>query len=408
MVEKHCALVYFSLRESKKNKKGLSPIEMSIKINTERVYYSTGKHVAVELWNKEKQLVRGKTEEAKLINDYLVNLRNKVFQKENELIEKGYLLTASLLRDAVLDKVDAVNEKTLLVFLSEFVESKKTMVGKTVAPATFYVFEHTYNLLRDFISEHYKRSDITLHEVNLMFIQSWHGYLLKRMGQNTCSKHLKFLKSLIGLAVANGFMQYNLIQPYKVEREPVEIDYLDDAELAKFINFDSPIPRLMKAKDMFLFGCFTGLSYIDIKTLDPSHLEKDSTGRLWIKKRRVKTGILSRIPVLPLAKMILDKYADKGELVPIQDASDVNKNIKDIATLCGINKHVTFHTSRHTFATTVTLSNNISLEVVSKMMGHTNTRMTTHYAKLIDKTIAEQMDSLVHAFMVPVDENGDD
>lgn len=151
-----------------------------------------------------------------------------------------------------------------------------------------------------------------------------------------------------------------------MEREPVDIDFLDDVELAKVINFDCPIPRLMKAKDMFLFGCFTGLSYIDIKTLEPSHLEKDSSGRLWIKKRRVKTGILSRIPVLPLAKMILDKYAEKGELVPIQDASDVNKNIKDISALCGITKHVTFHTSRHTFATTVTLSNNISLEVVSK------------------------------------------
>lgn len=367
---------------------------MSIKVNAERIYYNIGKYVSVDLWNKEKQMVRGKTKEAAILNDYLVNLRNKVFQKENELLDKGYLVTASLLRDAVQDKVDAVNEKTLLGFLAEFNESKKAMVGKTVAPATYYVFEHTYNLLQDFIKSQYKRADVTLHEVNLMFIQNWHGYLLKRMGQNTCSKHLKFLKSLIGLAVANGFMQYNLIQPYKVERVPVEIDYLDDIELSKFINFDSPIPRLMKAKDMFLFGCFTGLSYIDIKTLQSEHLEKDSSGRLWIRKHRVKTGVLSRIPVLPLAKMILDKYAEKGELVPIQDASDVNKNIKDIATLCGINKHVTFHTSRHTFATTVTLSNNISLEVVSKMMGHTNTRMTTHYAKLIDKTIAEQMDSL--------------
>lgn len=397
-MEKHCTTVYFSLRKSKKNKAGLSPIEMSIKVNTERVYYNIGKYVSFELWNSEKQMVRGKSEEANSLNDYLVKLRNKVFAKENELIEKGYLITASLLRDAVLDKVDAVNEKTLLNYLYDFNSCKKAMVGKTVAPATYYVFEHTYNLLQDFIVTEIKRSDITLHEVNLMFIQRWHGYLLKRMGQNTCCKHLKFLKSLMNLAVSNGFIQYNLIQPYKVEKNPVEIDFLDDLELSKIIYFDSPIQRLMKAKDMFLFGCFTGLSYIDIKTLEPKHIEKDASGRLWIKKYRVKTGVLSRIPILPLAKLILDKYAERGEFVPIQDSSDINKNLKDIATLCEINKHVTFHTSRHTFATTVTLSNNISLEVVSKMMGHTNTRMTTHYAKLIDKTIAEQMDKIVDIF----------
>lgn len=397
-MKKHCTTVYFSLRKSKKNKAGLSPIEMSIKVNTERVYYNIGKYVSFELWNSEKQMVRGKSDEANSLNDYLVQLRNKVFQKENELIEKGYLITAPLLRDAVLDKVETINEKTLLGFLSEFNLSKKAMVGKTVAPATYYVFEHSYNLLYDFISCELKRTDITLHEVNLMFIQGWHGFLLKRMWQNSSCKHLKFLKSLISLAVSNGYLQYNLIQPYKVEKNPVEVDFLDDIELGKIINFDSPIQRLMKAKDMFLFGCFTGLSYIDIKTLAPEHIEKDTSGRLWIKKHRIKTGILSRIPILPLVKLIFDKYAERGEFVPIQDSSDINKNLKDIATICGINKHVTFHTSRHTFATTVTLSNNISLEVVSKMMGHTNTRMTTHYAKLIDKTIAEQMDKIVDIF----------
>ena len=178
----------------------------------------------------------------------------------------------------------------------------------------------------------------------------------------------------------------------------MEIDFLDEEELRKIINFETPLPRLEKARDMFLFGCFTGLSYIDIKTLEPQHFEKDGTGRIWIKKRRVKTGVLSRIPLLPVAKLILDKYKGGDKLLPIQDPADINKYLKDIAILCNINKRITFHTSRHTFATTVTLSNNISLEVVSKMMGHTNTRMTTHYAKLIDRCIGEQMDKLADSF----------
>ena len=399
-MEKHCTMVYFSLRESKQNKKGLSPIEVSISTNGERTYFSTGKQVRSIDWNKEKQSVKGKSEDAKLINDYLTQLRNKIYLKEIELLQKGYLITPSLLKEAVLDKVEALNEKTLLEVLEEHNTERKTMVGKTVAPATYWVFEYTGRLFKEFIQKKYERKDLYLREINLGFIQGFHAYLLgeKKMGQNSCTKHLKFLKKLLNLAVANSYISYNPVNAYKVEREPVDIDFLDEEELRKIINFDTPLPRLERAKDMFLFGCFTGLSYIDIKTLTPEHFEKDSAGRIWIKKRRVKTGVLSRIPLLPIAKLILDKYKGGEKLLPIQDPADINKYLKDIAILCGINKRICFHTSRHTFASTVTLANNISLEVVSKMLGHTNTRMTAHYTKLIDKCIGEQMDKLMDTF----------
>lgn len=127
-----------------------------------------------------------------------------------------------------------------------------------------------------------------------------------------------------------------------MERKPVEIDFLDEEELRKIINFDTPLPRLERTKDMFLFGCFTGLSYINIKTLTPEHFEKDSADRIWIKKRRVKTGVLSRIPLLPIAKLILDKYKGGDKLLPIQDPADVNKYLKDIAILCEIKKELRF------------------------------------------------------------------
>ena len=399
-MEKHCTMVYFSLRESKQNKKGLSPIEVSITTNGKRIYFSTGKHVPATDWNKEKQAVKGKSEEAQLINGYLIQLRNKIYQKEIELLQKGYLITAELLKEAITDKVEALNEKTLLDVLNKHNTERKAMVGKTVAPATYWVFEYTGRLFKEFIQKKYERKDLYLREINLGFIQGFHAYLLgeKKMGQNSCTKHLKFLKKLLNLAVANSYISYNPVNAYKVEREPVEVDFLDEEELRKIINFDTPLPRLERAKDMFLFGCFTGLSYIDIKTLTPEHFEKDSAGRIWIKKRRVKTGVLSRIPLLPIAKLILDKYKGGEKLLPIQDPADINKYLKDIAILCGINKRICFHVARHTFASTVTLANNISLEVVSKMLGHTNTRMTAHYAKLIDKCIGEQMDKLMDTF----------
>lgn len=399
-MEKHCTMVYFSLRESKQNKKGESPIEVSISINGERIYFSSGKSVNTNEWNKTKQIVKGKTNEAQLINSYLIQIRNKIYEKEMELLKNGFIITAPLLRDAYLGKVESLNEKTLLKVFEEHNQDQQKMVGKGVSKATYWISEYTVRLIQEFIGKKYKREDLFLRELNLNFIQSFHTFLRtdKGMAQNSSTKHLKLLKKILNLAIVNSHININPFATYKVEREPVEIDFLDEEELRKIINFDTPIPRFERAKDMFLFGCFTGLSYIDIKTLTPEHFEKDGTGRIWIKKRRVKTGVLSRIPLLPIAKLILDKYKGGERLLPIQDPADINKYLKDIAILCNIKKRITFHTSRHTFASTVTLANNISLEVVSKMLGHTNTRMTTHYAKLIDRCIGEQMDKLMDTF----------
>ena len=400
-MEKHCSTINFWLK-SRTDKNGKSPITMTIGANGERAEFQTGKKIEPENWDNGKQQAKGKTTQAKLLNTYLSQLRNKVYLKEIELMQRGFLITARLLRDAVVDKVEALNEKTLFQVFSEHNEEQGKMIGKGISKSTHWLSEYTYRLLKEHVEQRYKRSDLYLRELNIGFIQAFHTFLRtnKGMAQNSSTKHLKLLKKIINVAVANSYMTFNPFIAYKVEREPVEIDFLDEEELRRIINFDTPLPRLERARDMFLFGCFTGLSYIDIKTLAPEHFERDSAGRIWIKKRRVKTGVLSRIPLLPIAKMILDKYRGGEKLLPIQDPADVNKYLKDIAILCNINKRITFHTSRHTFASTVTLANNISLEVVSKMLGHTNTRMTTHYAKLVDKCIGEQMDRLADTFSV--------
>ena len=399
-MERSSFAILFFIRDSRIKKDGTATIEVVLTINGERCAFSTGKKVKASSWDKTRQQVRGKDEETKSLNNFIKTVRAKLYEKEAELMNKGFVVTAELLRDAYFDKVDALKEKTLIQILDEHNLEKKAMIGKTVAASTYWVFEYSGRLFKEFILKKYARNDLYLREINMGFIQGFHAFLLgdKNMSQNSTTKHLKFLKKLLNFAVANSYVTYNAVNAYKVEREPVEIDFLDEDELRKIINFDTPLPRLERAKDMFLFGCFTGLSYIDIKTLAPEHFEKDSTGRIWIKKRRVKTGVLSRIPLLPIAKLILDKYKGSDKLLPIQDPADINKHLKDIAILCGIKKRICFHTSRHTFASTVTLANNISLEVVSKMLGHTNTRMTTHYAKMIDKCIGEQMDKLMDTF----------
>lgn len=399
MVRSSFAILFF-IRESRVRKDGTASIEVVLTVNGERCAFSTGKRVKSCNWDKVKQQVKGKDEEAQSLNNYLKAIKAKLYQKEAELLDRGFIITAELLRDAYFDKVESLKEKTLFEVFEEHNREQEKLVGNGVSKATYWISVYTVRLLKEFIQQKYKREDLYLRELNLNFIQSFHSFLRidKGMAQNSSTKHLKLLKKIVNLAVANSYMTTNPFITYKIEREPVEIDFLDEEELRKIINFDTPLPRLERAKDMFLFGCFTGLSYIDIKTLAPEHFEKDSTGRIWIKKRRVKTGVLSRIPLLPIAKLILDKYKGGKKLLPIQDPADINKYLKDIAILCDIKKRITFHTSRHTFASTVTLANNISLEVVSKMLGHTNTRMTTHYAKLIDKCIGEQMDKLMETF----------
>ena len=399
MVRSSFSILFF-IRESKARKNGNVPIEVMITVNGERNSFSTGKQIAIEKWDKTKQQVKGKDQETQNLNNYLKAIKAKLYQKEAELLERGFIITAQILYDAYFDKVESIKERSLFEVFEEHNQEQEKLLGNGVSKATHWVSVYTIRLLREFVQQKYKREDLYLRELNLNFIQSFHTFLRidKGMAQNSSTKHLKLLKKIINLSVANSYMAFNPFSTYKVEREPVDIDFLDEEELRKIINFDTPLPRLERAKDMFLFGCFTGLSYIDIKTLTPEHFEKDSAGRIWIKKRRIKTGVLSRIPLLPIAKLILDKYKGGDKLLPIQDPADINKYLKDIAILCGINKRICFHTSRHTFASTVTLANNISLEVVSKMLGHTNTRMTAHYAKLIDKCIGEQMDKLMDTF----------
>ena len=391
--------VLFFIRENRVRKDGTTIIEVLVTVNGERCGFSTGKKGKASSWDKTKQQVKGKDEEAKSLNNYLKAVKAKLYQKEADLLDKGFVITAKLLCEAYQEKVESLKERSLFDVFSEHNEEQRKLIGNGVSKATYWISEYTVRLLKEFMNQKYKRNDMYLRELNLHFIQSFHTYLIEKgMCQNSSTKHLKLLKKILNLAVSNSYIPFNPFAAYKVERESVEIDFLTEEELRKVINFDTPLPRLEKARDMFLFGCFTGLSYIDIKTLTAAHFEKDAEGRIWIKKRRVKTGVLSRIPLLPMAKMILEKYKGSDKLLPIQAPADINKYLKDIAILCNINKHITFHTSRHTFASTVTLANNISLEVVSKMLGHTNTRMTAHYAKLVDESIAKQMDKLVDVF----------
>ena len=382
------------------NKAGKAPIEVLIAVGDERTVFSTGKLVALENWNKDKQCVRGTNSEAVVLNEFLKSLRVRIYEEEIKLVKHGFAITAMLLRDALLNKVELIKEETILNVYKRHNEMQHKQIGCGISKGTYANSKHGLSLLEKFIQSKYNRDDMFLRELNRDFIEEYRIWLLSEHGlsQNGAVKYLSLLKKVVNRAVANNKIAFNPFASYKLERQEVSPDFLNEDELRRIINFNSPLPRLERTRDMFLFACHTGLSYIDVKTLKVEHLERDNQGRMWIKKKRVKTGVLARIPLLPNAKMLIDKYAGGDTLMPIYSDKDINLYLKDIAILCHIDKRITYHTARHTFASTVTLANNISLIVVSKMLGHSNTRMTEHYAKLVDKCIGEEMDKLMGTF----------
>ena len=390
----------FTVRKSKSRCSGISHIQVLLTKNGVRVSFSTGHAVKPSEWDSKNQRVKGKDNAYIEINNFLNSVRARLYQLEKDLSDRGIGVTPQILRDAYLGKLDCLKDWTLMKVIDVHLEDLKGKIGHSIAASTVWEYELCGRLIGLFIKSRYKRSDMSIKEVNIDFISGFHSWLLRerKMKQNTATNHLKFLQKVMNIAVMNGYIPYSVLGMYKVVREPVNMEYLNEAELQKIIDFESPLEHLVRTRDMFLFGCFTGLSYIDIKTLSREHFETDDEGRRWIKKCREKTGVLSRIPVLPIAQSILDKYKGGKVLLPLQDNADVNRNLKDIAVLCGIDKRICFHASRHTFATTVTLANDIPLEVVSQMMGHTNTRMTCHYAKVVDRSISRQMDSLISRY----------
>jgi integrase len=371
------------------------PIYATITLNGGATF-TTGKYIQPAQWDAVKQRARGTSDTSQAINNYLLQVRNKIYQKELELMNRGYIVNANTLKDAYLERVEAIQGKTLCQIFEEYLVDARKAIDIEVKKDTVYSYERTYDLLKDYMKLKYKRTDFALQELNRDFIEKFNLYLRSDLKhkKNTAVKHLRCLMRVVNVAVANRHLTFDPFLNFKAQREICERVFLTEEELRTLINKDFQIKRLERVRDLFVFCCFTGLSYSDVKTLAPEHFETDSNGRTWIKKKRVKTGVLFRVPLLPIPKLILEKYKGGDKLLPVVDLSSTDAYLKEIAELCGINKNISSHTARFTFATTVTITNRISLEVVSKMMGHTNTRMTSHYAKIIDKYIGEEMDKL--------------
>ena len=389
--------ILFYLKRVKVNAQGLAPIFQRITINGRRLENSTGKFVEPDKWHSEMSKMKGTSEEARSINGHLDNLKSKILNLEKNLIKKDIPVNFESFKNELSGKKE--RERMLIPIFQEHNRKIKELVGQEYAPGTLERYETSLKHTINFLLWKYNLTDINIEKIDHAFIMEYEFYLRseRKCANNTAVKYIKNFHKIINQCLSNGWLNKDPFSNYKAKVKEVVRDFLSEAEIEKMINKEFVSDRLEIVRDIFVFSCFTGLAYIDVKQLTLDNISLGIDGDKWIFKNRQKTDTASKIPLLPMAQEIIDKYAEhpvcKNEkrLLPILTNQKMNAYLKEIADVCGIKKDLTFHIARHTFATTITLSNGVPLETVSKMLGHTSLKTTQHYAKILDKKISEDM-----------------
>lgn len=388
------------VRNARINKNGKVPIFIRITVNGKRQEFSSKQWVVAQLWDSRKGRVKGNKEEARVINQHLDHIRNRLNEIYNELEKKGELVTAHALKENYQGKV--INQHTLMGAFSFHNNHMKAQIGKGYAKSTYTKFLTTQKLTKEFIQNQYKKEDLFLSELKHQFITEYELYLktVRNCAHNTAMKYLTNFRKIINQALVNEWIEKDPFVKFKGSKQEVKRDFLSEEELERIANKTFSVNRLNIVKDTFLFCCFTGLAYVDVAYLKPDNIATGIDGEKWLFVDRQKTGSSSNVPLLPPALSIIEKYknhpdaSNKGLLLPVISNQKLNAYLKEVADLCNIKKHLTFHVARHTFATTVTLTNGIPIESVSSMLGHKSIKTTQIYAKVVQKKVSDDMKSL--------------
>ncbi len=388
-------LFYLKKRHLEKHVK--VPIYLRLTVNGRRTEVSISKRVDPEKWNAKTGRMRGSGMQAVALNQYLDTIRSQVNKVHQRLVEEERPFTALDMKNLFQDKDRAV--KMVLDVFDEHNRQMKELVGKEFAIGTWKRYHTTKKHVAEFIRTEYKREDFPVQDVDIKFINSFEYFMksVKDCNHNSALKYMNNFKKIVRLAVANGWIERDPFYNYKVKFKWVDREFLTAEELQRMVDLEINWPRIAVVRDTFVFCCYTGLAYIDVKKLHRDNLVRNIDGDLWIEAKRTKTNAKFSIPLLPTALAILEKYKDhpkvvNGECVlPVLSNQKSNAYLKEIGDLCGIKKNLTTHLARHTFATTVTLSNGVPIETVGKMLGHKDLRTTQHYAQIINKKVGDDM-----------------
>lgn len=396
--------ILFYIKRAKVNSLGVCPIYARVTINAKRFEFSTNKYISPEKWSSEGTKVKGSNEEARTINSHLDYLKNQVLEAEKRLFKKDIIVSNENLKNELFGLAET--KRMLVPIFQDHNNKIKELVGKEYAPGTLERYTTSLKHTIEFMQWKYNVSDIDISKIDHAFITDYEFWLrsVRNCANNTAVKYIKNFNKIIKICLANDWLDKNPFANYKSKVKEVERVYLSEEEVQSIIEKEFKTERLSIVRDIFLFSCFTGLAYIDVKNLTKSHISFGIDGEKWIFTHRQKTESASKIPILPVTQMIIDKYENhpqsnnQEKLLPILSNQKMNAYLKEIAAVCEIEKELTFHIARHTFATTVTLTNGVPIESVSKMLGHKNLRTTQHYAKVLDRKVSEDMRILKDKF----------
>lgn len=389
--------IHFHLVNSKMNNQGSAPIYLRLTVNNKRIEYSITRRIEPKFWNKRSQKVMGTNREAVEINNHIDNLKHRLYKIHQRCMDENNLISAKSMMNLL--KGGGKKARYILEIFKEHNDRTDLMAGKDISVSTAKRYWTCYDHVKQFIEEEYRLEDYKLKDIDYRFITKFEFFLktVRNCNHNSALKYINNFKKIIRIALANQWMDRDPFYNYKVQFESVEREYLNAEEIDILYNKELHFDRLKIVRDMFVFSCYTGLAYSDVEKLSKSDISIGIDGKQWINIKRTKTNTRSSIPLLPIAKEILNRYAydpqviKNDRLIPVFSNQKSNAYLKEIAMLCGITKPLTTHLARHTFATTVTLTNGVPIETVSKMLGHKSLRTTQHYAKIVDRKVSDDM-----------------
>ncbi|MDR0572996.1 MAG: site-specific integrase [Tannerella sp.] len=385
--------ILFYLKRDKRKANGKVPLFCRITVCGQESRFGMKKDLDPGLWDVKAGRATGRSVEAADINSLVDGTKSAIYRIYRDLQERENSVTAEKVKNTFLG-INIKHEMLLEVF-DEHNEEKKQLIGRTVSESTHDKYRITRDHLAEFLRKRKHLSDIPLKDINHEFIGDFEHFLLTARGcaENTTAKYIQFFKHIIIVALDREWIVKNPFANYTIRIKQPDRGYLTQEEVETLMKQKFERKSLERVRDIFLFCCFTGLSYIDVRELTDEHISTSFDGKLWIMSRREKTDISFGVPLLDIPKTILEKYRGKqpdGRLLPVVCNTTVNIYLKKIGTLCGIKKKLTFHLSRHTFAT-LTLTKGVSIESVSRMLGHKRIATTQIYAKITDTKVGNDM-----------------
>lgn len=391
--------LFFFLKKSKNVQDSARTVYMRITVDGNLVEISTKRKCEKELWNISSSRMNRKYETAKEFNAYLDTLQQKVFEAKRKLIELDKPVTPVNIKSLVQGKSINREKRMLMEIFKHHNDQMKALVGQEYAAGTLQRYETSFRHTRSFLESRYKVSDIDIRKLDFEFISEYEFWLksFRKCDHNSAMKYLSNFRKIVNRCLRSGWLDKNPFIGFKMTKREVERTALTEKELQTMAGKTFSFPRLTLVRDIFLFSCYSGLAYADVKKLRKSEIVTGQDNEKWLVSKRQKTDISARIPLLPAALSLIEQYKNHPQcllddrVLPVLSNQKMNAYLKEIADCCGISKTLTYHIARHTFATTVTLSNGVPIETVSKMLGHRNLKTTQHYAKILDLKVSMDM-----------------